>query len=222
MYFCVIKYRMTSINKILISFAVIMLSNFVLHSQTLSFGDKLNNTSAVNTKPQLSVSLTTSFAAFSPGFTTFGTTLMPKVTFPITDKFSLSTGVGYSTLFMGAGSGSMFNSTPSSYGHIFVSGTYDVNEKISLRGTGYKTFNLNTASPMISDDNSMGYDYSSQGFIMDVEYRVTDNFRINVGFEYREQNTPMYNPNGFQQDNPFTNPVLPFHGFNNHNNLVPF
>lgn len=211
---------MTLINKILIVIAAIMLNSIVLQSQTLSFGDELNNNSVVNYKPQLSVSLTTSFVAFSPGFTTFGTTLMPKVTFPVTDKFSLSTGVGYSTLFMGTSNGSMFNSTPSSYGHIFVSGTYDVNDKISLRGTGYKTFNLNPTSPMNSNDNSQAYDFNSQGFIMDVEYRVTDNFRINVGFEYRQQNLPMYNPNGFQQNVPQMSPMSPFSGFNN--NLVPF
>ena len=73
---------------------------------------------------------------------------------------------------------------------------------------------------MNSSENSQDYDLSSQGFIMDVEYRVTDNFRINVGFEYRQQNSPMYNPNGFQQNTPNMNAMSPFSSFNN--SLVPF
>jgi hypothetical protein len=147
---------------------------------------------------------------------------MPKITFPVSDKFSLSTGIGYSSLFINTENGSVFNSAPSSYGHVFVSGTYAVNEKISLRGTGYKTFNLSQSAPFNNESNSVGYDFSSQGIIVDVEYRVTDNFRINVGFEYREQNTPMYNPNGFQQNNPYHNAMSPFRSTNNHNSLVPF
>ena len=204
MYFCTIKLIMKLSNKIFITLISILLSSFVLQSQTMSFGDGLVNTTKENSKPQLSVSLSTSFTSFYPGYTTFGTTLMPQVTFPVSDKFSLSTGIGYSTFFMGNG-GTMFNSTPSSYGHVFVSGTYDVNEKISLRGTGYKTFILNPATSLNNDNNSIGYDYSSQGVILDVEYRVNDNFRINVGFEYRQQNSPMYNPNGFQNNTPYMN-----------------
>jgi hypothetical protein len=187
----------------------------------MTFGEGLNNPAKEISKPQLSVSLTTSFASFSPGYTSFGTTLMPQITFPVSDKFSLSTGIGYSTFFVGNGE-SMFNSSPSSYGHIFVSGTYDVNEKISLRGTGYKTFTLNPTTSFNNENNSNVSDYSSQGFIMDVEYRVTDNFRINVGFEYRQQNSPMYSPNGFQQNSPFMNNMSSNPAINNHNSSVPF
>jgi len=187
---------------------------------TIGFGNMQGDNASAIGKPELSVSLTSSFTAFAPGYTTFGTTIMPQVTLPVSNKFRLSTGIGYSTLFMNADNGSVFSSSPSGYGHVFISGTYDVNEKISLRGTGYKTFNLSQSTPFNNDNNSSGYDFSSQGVIVDVEYRVTDNFRINVGFEYREQNTPMYNPNGFQQNNPHINTMSPIQGFNN--NLVPF
>lgn len=44
------------------------------------------------------------------------------------------------------------------------------------------------------ENSSPTYDFSSQGVIMDIEYKVTDNFRVNVGFEYRQQNYPMFNP----------------------------
>ena len=213
---------MKQINRIITIITISLLIPISMFAQahTIGFANMQGENSSVIGKPELSVSLTSSFTAFAPGYTAFGTTIMPQVTLPVSNKFRLSTGIGYSTLFMNADNGSVFSSSPSGYGHVFISGTYDVNEKISLRGTGYKTFNLSQSTPFNNDNNSSGYDFSSQGVIVDVEYRVTDNFRINVGFEYREQNTPMYNPNGFQQNNPHINTMSPIQGFNN--NLVPF
>ncbi|MFK5856361.1 MAG: hypothetical protein QM503_09540 [Bacteroidota bacterium] len=210
-------------NKIIFisAFVVMLFSGLLLQSQTFGLNNGLQSNPPAKSKPQVSVSLSSSFASFGSGITSFGTTILPQVTFPVSDKFSISTGIGYSTFFVGNGSESMFNSSPASYGHVFVSGTYQVNEKISLRGTGYKTFNL-APTTYNSETNTMGYDYSSQGFIMDVEYKVTDNFRINIGFEYREQNSPMYNPNGMYFNNPHMNTMSPFSGFNNHNSLNPF
>jgi len=54
-----------------------------------------------------------------------------------------------------------------------------------------KTFLLNPPTPKL-ESSSPYLDFSSQGVIMDVEYKVTDNVRINVGFEYRQQNYPIY------------------------------
>jgi len=211
---------MRQINRVIFIITLLIPISIFAQSPIIGFGNTVGDNSSVVGKPKLSVSLTSSFTSFAPGYTYFGTTIMPQVTLPVSDKFSLSTGIGYSTLFMNANNGSVFNSSPSNYGHVFVSGTYEVNEKISLRGTGYKTFNLSQSTQFNNEANSVGYDFSSQGIIVDVEYRVTDNFRINVGFEYREQNTPMYNPNGFQQNNPYFNTMSPFQGTNN--SLVPF
>ncbi len=213
---------MKQINRVIFIITLLIPISIFAQSPIIGFANTQGDNTSVVGKPELSVSLTSSFTAFAPGYTSFGTTIMPQVTLPVSDKFSLSTGIGYSTLFMNANNGSVFNSSPSSYGHVFISGTYEVNEKISLRGTGYKTFNLSQSTQFNNEANYAGYDFSSQGIIVDVEYRVTDNFRINVGFEYREQNTPMYNPNGFQQNNPYLNTMSPFQGTNNHNSLVPF
>ncbi len=145
-----------------------------------------------NSKPEINVSLSSSFSTLGNGYTVFGTTLMPQMSFPVSDKFSVSTGIGYTTLFTGGGN--MFGTT-GSYGHLFVSGDYLVNEKITLRGTAYKTFSLGASSGI--NDEKKGQlinDFSSQGFIMDVEYKVTDNFRVNVGVEYRKQNYPLFHP----------------------------
>ncbi len=177
------------------------------------------NTSTNNGfKPDISVSLSSSFTSFGQGVNTFGTSIFPSISFPVSDKFSISTGIGYSSLFLG--NGSPFNSQQSSYGHVFVSGAYKLNEKITVRGTGYKTFLLNPASPSF-ESNSSYMDFSSQGVIMDVEYKVTDNFRINVGFEYRQQNYPTYGP-GINTINPIMNNASPFSNFNRHNSFNSF
>ena len=179
-----------------------------------------NNGFLNNSKPKVSVSLSTSFSTFGYGYSAIGTSIMPQITFPVTNKLSLRTGIGYSTFFMAGNGESMFNSSPSNYGHVFVSGDYLLNEKITLRGTAYKTFNLNSKTPEIEPVGSI-YDFSSQGVIMDVEYKVTDNFRINVGFEYRQQNYPMYNPNGYPMMSGMGNNSL-FMNHNNRQGLNPF
>lgn len=150
-------------------------------------------------KPQVSVSVSSSYTNFGYGTDAFSTTVMPSFSQKITDKFSITAGIGYSTLFI-SNEGSVFNSSPDSYGHIFVSGSYQLTEKLTIRGTGYGTFLLNNTTPVV-EGNSYANDLSNKGFIMDMEYKVTDKFRINVGFEYREQNQFMYpGNNGFMNN----------------------
>lgn len=192
-------------------FLTFLMSCYILQAQTNMFGNTHNNSFLNNSKPQISASLTTSFTSFGQGFNSFGTSFLPQVTFPVSNKFSLSTGVGYSTFFSGNGNESLFHSNQSNYGHVFVSGNYFVNEKITLRGTAYKTFMLGPQNP--SAEGLSNYDFSSQGIMMDVEYKVTDNFRINVGFEYRQQDYPIYGP-GMNYHSPHMNNFAPFPVFN--------
>jgi hypothetical protein len=90
--------------------------------------------------------------------------------------------------------------TNRSYGNLFVSGTYQVNEKLIVRGTAYKTFLLNPApTSTIKPLNPQFIDFSSQGVIFDAEYKVSEHFKVGVSVEYREQNYPSFfdsNQNG--------------------------
>jgi len=148
-------------------------------------------------KPDVKVSLGTSFTSFAPGYSSFGTYIAPEISMPVSKKVDISFGIGYSSIFNSSLEGGTFGSSPSSYGSIYFSGTYNVNEKLSIRGTGYKTFLLNPTN-FSETNNSNYFDFSSQGAILDVEYKVTEHFRINASFHYREQNYPDYyfgNPN---------------------------
>ncbi len=164
-------------------------------SQPNVYANQTNKGFQKGAQPKVSVSLSTAFNSYGYGLNGLSTSIMPKVSFPVSNKFAITAGIGYSSIFMNNNSASVFNSAPTSYGHVFVSGDYLLTDKITLRGTAYKTFRLGQPQTDISNDmGSPFYDFSSQGVIMDVEYKVNDKFRINVGFEYREQKYPMYGP----------------------------
>jgi len=146
-------------------------------------------------KPDVRVSLGTSFTGFGPGFNTFGTFIAPDISMPVSKKFSLSVGLGYSSYFNSVRGENLFGASPSQYGNVYLSGTYLVNEKLSIRGTAYKTFLLNPAPPG-SKLNPHALDFSNQGVILDMNYKVNDHFRINASFEYRQQNYPGFYNNG--------------------------
>jgi len=194
---------------------VVFLSSASVFAQEFGSNRKTNeNVSLQQTenqegfKPDVKVSLGTSFTSFTPGFNSFGTYIAPEISMPVSKKVDVSFGMAYSSMFYSRPGESGFGS-PNNYGSIFVSGTYHVNEKISIRGTGYKTFLLNPSNFSENNNNYSYFDFSNQGAILDLEYRVTDNFRINASFHYREQNYPDYyfgSPmNGFGSPNTFNN-----------------
>ena len=60
-------------------------------------------------KPDVRVSIGTSFSTFGPGFNTFGTYIAPEISFPVYKKFSMQVGLGYSSLFYGYQGENMLN-----------------------------------------------------------------------------------------------------------------
>jgi hypothetical protein len=187
------------INKTIIFWIFVFTFCVSAESYSQTFGSNLNkdsNTEITTSKqegfkPDVKVSLGTSFTSFAPGYNSFGTFIAPEISMPVSKKVEISFGMGYSSMFCSSPGESTFGSNQSSYGNVYFSGTYHVNEKISVRGTGYKTFLLNPSN-FSEGGNSNQFDFSSQGAILDVEYRVTDHFKINASFHYREQNYPDY------------------------------
>lgn len=142
-------------------------------------------------QPRLSLSLGSAFTSYAPGYSTFATFIAPRISMPVAKKFDVSVGIGYHSLFHSSSNESVVGQNPSHYGSLFVSGTYHVNEKLSVRGTGYKTFMLNSGN--LAEKKTSNYlDFSNQGFILDMEYRITDHFKINASFQYHEQNNGFY------------------------------
>lgn len=165
------------------------------------------NNESTGFKPDVSVSLGTSFSSFAPGFRSFGTYVMPEFILPVSKKFAVRAGVGYSNVFYStpANEGTVFGGNNLQYGTVYVSGIYQVNPKLTIAGTAYKTFSLVRKR---DDTNPFEPDYSNEGFAINADYKVTEKFRINVGFSYRKQNpyNYYYSPGGFNMNpSPFYN-----------------
>lgn len=195
---------------------VITLTTSSAFSQYVNLTKERDNVESKSTqfKPNYSLELNTGFVNYGFGYSTFGTTIMPKISMPISDRISLFAGIGYSTMFMGQSA--LFSNTPMSYGHVFAGADYKLNEKVTLRGAAYSTFNI--ISQPVDNEQNPTPNFESKGVAVDVEYKVTENFRINVGFQYRKQNVPNYlnpfnpyNRNSMTQD--VFNPGMPFQTF---------
>ncbi len=64
-------------------------------------------------------------------------------------------------------------------------------EKLTISGAGYKTFLLNPPDP--ADENNLhNFDNSNQGVILNMDYKVSDNFHINASFQFHQQNGSPY------------------------------
>lgn len=157
-------------------------------------------------KPTVNVSLGTSFTSFY-GYSAFSTWVMPEITMPVSDRWQVTIGMGYSGIYPNSNEYSHFPNQSSQYGHLFVSGRYFVNQHVTLTGTAYKTMLLNpNPGDYYMRDGRL--DFSNQGVMIDMNYKVTEQFQINVGFEYRQQNSPMYPRYSAGFDNHF-----PLNGF---------
>lgn len=197
-----------------------MLTNCI-YAQETDFGENIIESEQTEIQPlqqgftpDVSVSLGTSFASFGPGYNSFGTFIAPDIRFPVSNRFAISAGIGYSSIFYNAPGDHLFHKQPMQYGSIYLSGSYKMNEKLTISGTGYKTFLLNPPGPL--DENQHSFDNSYQGVILNLDYKVTESFRINASFQFHQQNGAPYN-NMYPDYNlsPYNN-MGGFSPFNNH------
>ena len=193
----------------------------VIESQKLHRDTIETNSNKPLFKPNVSLNLGTSFTTFGNQMNGFSTFVAPEIGMPVSKNIEISFGLAYSNMNLNS-NGEFPISQNSSYGSMYVSGTYHVNTKLSIRATGYKTFLLNPDN--FNTDNQNSYlDFSNQGAILDLEYRITDNFKINASFQYHEQNSPNFyfsNPYGGHGGfNGFSNPSTS--GFGTFNSFGP-
>ncbi len=138
--------------------------------------------------PRISLDISSGFTSYGNSMNHFSTSVSPKILLPVNRRFSIVAGIGYTTLF--TGQNSYFGRQNLSYGSVFAGGNYMLNDKVQLSGIAYSTINFN--NPVLSDNENTFQNFEAKGVAFDVEYRVNDNFRINVGFKYHKQNTPLY------------------------------
>jgi hypothetical protein len=165
-------------------------------------------------KPDVSVSLGSSFSSWAPGYNSFGTWVMPEFTFPVNKKFAIRAGIGYSNTFYSTpgNEGTIFSQNNAQFGHVYVSGMYRVNDKLTITGTAYKSFEI---APPQNQVNPRAIDFSNEGIMMNLDYKVSENMRINATFSYQKYHPygNFMNPGGgfYGQPSPFGGQTSPFY-----------
>jgi len=190
---------MPETNKIVLSLCLIFLILGIGMAQNTDFGQNVKQSGETEIQPlkqgfnpNVSLSLGSSFSSFAPGYNSFGTFIAPEFQFPVSNRFAISAGIGYSSIFYSSPGENLLNNRPMQYGSIYVSGRYKMTEKLTISGTGYKTFLLNPPD-QATEKHTDYFDNSNQGVILNMDYKVTENFHINASFQFHQQNGSPYN-----------------------------
>jgi hypothetical protein len=145
---------------------------------------------------QMGSQFTTS--SYGSGFSTF---VAPHLTYGISKRFSISGGISLVNTTLNGYSYNPWSSEKNSFSGnfttalVYISGQYQLNNRLTISGTAYKQFGL--------FGNTPGYNYSSMndahGIYMNVSYKVADNVHLEAGFGYSKG----YNPYQIFGNDPF-------------------
>ena len=146
-----------------------------------------------------SMQLGTSFS--SSGFGTALTNFVsPTISYRVSEKFSLQFGATIRNSFIDSRfSGDTYYGTMQpyhgnvTYTTLWASGTYQVNERLILRGTVYKDFSMFDAPA----PNNPFSNVDSQGAILDMTWRPSKNVQVGLHMEYHQGYNPFRNPYGY-------------------------
>ena len=168
--------------------------------------------------PDYRFGLSTSFGSFTPGVGLYAASLSAEAGDIVLGRIRISAGMSLGAVFIGntRNRHSLLFDAPLNYGSLFVKGEYVVNKSITVTALGYKTMNLRPSLTGEEQLNPHALDLSNQGMMINLNYKVNDNFQINATLSY---NKGYYNPyfKGINNGN-FNNPAINgfgtgFHGF---------
>jgi predicted porin len=169
-------------------FVIIIIVFFFFGLQAQSqIGDYRISDYHLTKKPSCSLKMGSQFATGMNGNSIFGTSISPSVIFPVKPKFSIEAGISYQSLFLNSrnSESTQSGSNHFSLGSVYVSGLYELNPKVTLRGTAWKQFDLSS-----SKLNPRAIDFEAEGINIGVQYQVTEKFRVEASFEYSNGNHP--------------------------------
>ncbi|MCF8367990.1 MAG: hypothetical protein K9G76_03035 [Bacteroidales bacterium] len=166
------------------------------------------------TKTHLKFDMTfgTMFATTFGNGSYFGTYVSPRVSYPLSKKFTLRTG----GMFTYSPSGNAFNPwyslnelnnyrSPLTQSFLYAEGAYQLNENVILTGTVYKEIDFyNQPSPMM---NRQAFDGS--GVIMGIDYKLGENVFIHGQVGFSNRSNSYYSPFGFPSNPAYANPMFP-------------
>lgn len=147
------------------------------------------------------------FNAGIGGGSLFNSFVAPSFSKDLGKKFTLSAGAVISnttysnvSMFSPDGafkpySGNLTNFT------LFAAGTYQVNERLTVTGSAFKTINPAFNARLNPDKLRM----DAQGMSFGFGYKVSENVHIGAEIRYQQGNSNLYSPYGIQGNGPFMN-----------------
>ena len=162
-------------------------------------------------KVRINVEVGTTFGTTFGNGSYFGTYVSPRLTIPVSNRFSLRTG-GYflnSQAINSNSETSFYNPyNPFSNGlnrtFVYVEGAYQLTDNLTVTGAVYKEFNMFNKPP--AGINYGDYDY--EGVIMGVDYKIGDNVFIRGQVEFSNGRSPYHRSSGFGHQG-FMDPFRP-------------
>ncbi|MFH1121689.1 MAG: hypothetical protein V1775_17855 [Bacteroidota bacterium] len=141
------------------------------------------------------------------GGSLFNSFIAPSFSKDLGKKFTLSAGAVISnttytdvSMYNSEGtfkpySGNLTNLT------LYAAGTYQVNERLSVTGSAFRTINPAFNARLNPEKLRM----EAQGMSFGVGYKVSDNVHIGAEIRYQQGNSNIYSPYGIQGNSPFMN-----------------
>ncbi|MEI6684228.1 MAG: hypothetical protein WCO44_16485 [Bacteroidota bacterium] len=160
----------------------------------------------------------TSMAGYGSGLTT---EVSPHVFYNVSKRFRISAGISVATThYYNARSWFANESAPALNGNfttgtVFVSGTYLVNERLSISGSAFKTFPVSKDPLFWSPFNPISPN-GAQGVNFSADYKVAEHVHIQAGFRY-SRGINNYSPFGISNDPFQPGPVRQGFGYGNQN-----
>lgn len=157
-----------------------------------------------NTAERFSLVSGAGFSTFGRSGSMFDTWVAPSFTQPLSKKFSLSAGaiIGNTTftgmpVFNHEGNISSFSGNLTTF-TLFTSGTYQMNDRLTISGSAYKTINPAFNNRLNPESLRM----EAQGVSVGVGYKIGENMHIGAEIRMQQGNSNFYSP--------FSNPASPF------------
>ncbi len=156
-------------------------------------------------KPRFNISIGTVFGTGSGLGNYFGTYISPQVSYPVSSRFMLNTGVTIMNGFPVYAFGSPYDNEfydPFSTGTnsiVYVGGDYKLSDNLTLSGSVYKGFSM-YRNPR---NDQHGYNNNIEGMMLGVGYKVGKNAFIQGQIEISNGRNPYFR-------HPFHSPVNSF------------
>lgn len=182
---------------ILSVFSTIVFSQNSVDSDMWYSKEENNDKVSYNANVNYNMSAGSSFSSFGNNASAFSYYAAPSASIPISGKTSLTVGFIMSqTQYSGmlGPEGSRGKSYSQTQAIVYVSGSHQINENVTVFASGY--YDMNKRNQPQGTQNNPYSPYGSEGFSVGAEFKVGERTRIGIQVQYDKGSNPFYNPYG--------------------------